>query len=101
MVTSALSHVITRAPLRSDKPARARTAARPSQPVLGNNTPAAISGDAQPTMHIGGTAVIAIAIAAVHGRSDSCRVQHSTQGKDRMPAAASHMRTAPVSLDGQ
>ena len=84
-----------------NKPGSAKTAAMPHQPECGNSTPAESNGDAQPMMQRGGTTVRATAIADVHGRRDSSRVQQKVHGSDRSAAAAIHMKTAPASLDGQ
>ena len=76
-------------------------AAIPNQAEFGNSTPADSNGDAQPMMQRGGTAVSATALATVHGRRDSRRVQQIIQGTDKSAEAAVHMKTASASLDGQ
>jgi hypothetical protein len=84
-----------------NRPGSANAAAMPSQAESGNSTPAESNDDAQPIMQRGGRAVSTIAMAAVHGLSDSFRVQQKNQGNDRSAAAAIHMKTALASLDGQ
>src|SRR6266540_4012654 len=79
-----------------NKPGSARVTAIPSQAEFGKSTPAESNGDAQPMMQRGGTTVRATAIADVHGRRDSSRVQQRAHGSDRSAAAAIHMKTAPA-----
>src|SRR5690242_18348584 len=80
---------------------RATTAAKPNQAVPGNKTPAAMSGDAQPTIQRGGTALKSIAPVAVQGRNATFRVQQINHGNDNTAAAANHSPTAIRRLDGQ
>jgi hypothetical protein len=97
----AISSAINLVLLWINKPGSAKVTAMPSQAEFGNSTPADSNGDAQPMMQRGGTTVRASAIADVHGRRDSSRVQQRVQGSDRSAAAAIHMKTAPASLEGQ
>jgi hypothetical protein len=97
----AANSAITLVLLWINKPGNAKTAVMPNQPEPGKSTPADSNGDAQPIMQIGGTADSATAMAAVHGLRDSSRVQQKNQGTERSAAAAIHIKTALVSLDGQ
>jgi len=84
----------------SNRAGSATTAAKPNQAVPGNRTPAATSGDAQPMMQRGGTALKSIEAIAAHSLTAALRVQQISHGNDNTAAAANHRPMASALFEG-
>jgi hypothetical protein len=101
LAATAVSSAVPRVFSETRRLGSAIAARTPNQPLPGKSTPADSNGDAQPTMHSGGTTLNAMAAAVAHGRLDSRGVQHRIEGNDRRAAAAVHGKRANQPRDGQ
>src|SRR5689334_11525812 len=75
LAATAVSSAVPRVFSGSRRLGRTSAAKTPNQPLPGKSTPVDTSGDAQPTMHSGGTAAKATAATVAHGRLDARGVQ--------------------------